>query len=155
MLIKFMKAKCYFIKVLRLLSTVLPFLLTVLRLLSTVFPLLLTVNYKDSITSKTTIVLCLDICTRIQEKKLGIKNGSGKKPDGKKAWSVLERMENAWCLFLRLIHNKINDEVKITHYFNHLILKMCLAHIIYFSSTIYFYQYIIQNYVKFIMFFLF
>ena len=45
MFIKFMKAKCYFIKVLRLLSTVLLFLLTV--------------NYKDNITCEATIVFCL------------------------------------------------------------------------------------------------
>ena len=56
MFIKFMKAKCYFIKVLRLLSTVLPFLLTV--------------NYKDNITCKATIVFCLytfAACTRLLE----------------------------------------------------------------------------------------
>ena len=45
MCIKFMKAKCYFIKALRLLSTVLPFLVSV--------------NYKDNITCKETIVFCL------------------------------------------------------------------------------------------------
>ena len=51
-----MKAKYYFIKVLRLLSTVLPFLLTV--------------NYKDNITCKATIVFCLytfAACTRLLE----------------------------------------------------------------------------------------
>ena len=56
MFIKFMKAKCYFIKVLRLLSTVLPFLLTI--------------NYKDNITCKATIVFCLytfAACTRSLE----------------------------------------------------------------------------------------
>ena len=56
MFIKFMKGKCYFIKVLRLLSTVLPFLLTV--------------NYKDNITCKATTVFCLytfAACTRLLE----------------------------------------------------------------------------------------
>ena len=33
-----------------------------------------------------------------------------RKPGGKKAW----------CLFLGLIHIKINDEVKLTDYFNQL-----------------------------------
>ena len=55
MFIKFMKAKCYFIKVLRLLSTVLH--------------ILLTVNYKDEITFKATILFCLDTapCARLLE----------------------------------------------------------------------------------------
>ena len=56
MFIKFTKAKCYFIKV--------P------RLLPIVFPFLLTVNYKDNITCKATIVFCLytfAACTRLLE----------------------------------------------------------------------------------------
>ena len=56
MFIKFMKAKCYFIKVLRLFSTVPIFLLTV--------------NYKDNITCNETIIFCLytfAACTRLLE----------------------------------------------------------------------------------------
>ena len=45
-----------------------------------------------------------------------------RKPGGKKAWSVLEKMEKKpGVFFLGLIHIKINDEVKLTQYFNHLI----------------------------------
>ena len=43
-----------------------------------------------------------------------------RKPGGKKAWSLLEEMEKAWGLFLGLKHIKINDEVKLTDYFNRL-----------------------------------
>ena len=51
------------------------------------------------------------------EKKPGRKNGSGKK-----AWSVLEKMEKKpGVFFLRLMYIKINDEINLIHYFNHLI----------------------------------
>ena len=40
-----------------------------------------------------------------------------KKPGGKKAWCVLEKMEKKPCVFLGLIQMKINDEVKLTHSF--------------------------------------
>ena len=77
------------------------------------------------------------------------KKSGGKKPDGKngsrKMWkeSLVERnpgqfwkrRKKAWCLFLGLIHIKINDEVKLT-LFRPFDLKMCLVHRIYFSSTI-------------------
>ena len=46
-----------------------------------------------------------------------------RKPGGKKAWSVLDKMEKKPGVFLGLIHIKINDEVRLTHYFNHMILK--------------------------------
>ena len=41
---------------------------------------------------------------------------------GKKAWSVLEKMEKRLgVFFLGFMQIKINDEVKLAHYFNHLI----------------------------------
>ena len=44
-----------------------------------------------------------------------------KKPGGKKAWSVLEKMEKKPGVFFSgLIHIKINDEAKLTDYFNQL-----------------------------------
>ena len=43
-----------------------------------------------------------------------------RKPGGKKAWSVLEKMEKSLVSFLGLIHIKINDEAKLTDYFNQL-----------------------------------
>ena len=45
-----------------------------------------------------------------------------RRPGGKKAWSVLEKMgKKAWCLFfLGLIHIKIKDKAKLTYYFNQL-----------------------------------
>ena len=44
-----------------------------------------------------------------------------RKPGGKKAWSVLEKMEKkSGVFFLGLIHIKINDEAKLTDYFNQL-----------------------------------
>ena len=51
--------------------------------------------------------------------------------------------KKALCLFLGLKHIKINDEVKLTDYFNQLPfqpfdLKYFLVLSIYFSSTIYF-----------------
>ena len=58
------------------------------------------------------------------EKKPGGKNGSGKKwkenlVEGKPGlfW---KRWKKALCLFLGLKHIKINDEVKLTDYFNRL-----------------------------------
>ena len=45
-----------------------------------------------------------------------------RKPGGKKASSVLEKMEKKpGVFFLGLIHFKINNEVKLIHYFNNLI----------------------------------
>ena len=53
----------------------------------------------------------------------------GKKPGGKKAWwkkwkwKEVERKpggKKAWCLFLGVIHVKIDDEVKLTDNFNQL-----------------------------------
>ena len=59
------------------------------------------------------------------EKKPGGKNGSEKKwkesPVERKPGLVWKRWKKARCLFLGLIHVKINDEVKLTYYFNHLI----------------------------------
>ena len=40
-----------------------------------------------------------------------------KKPGGKKAWCVLEKMDKSLVFFLGLIQMKINDEVKLTHSF--------------------------------------
>ena len=49
-------------------------------------------------------------------KKAWWKNGIGQKLGGKKAWSVLEKMEkNACCLFLDLIHFRINGDIKLTN----------------------------------------
>ena len=58
------------------------------------------------------------------EKSLVEKMAVERKPGGKKAWSVLEKMEKKpGVFFLGLIHIKINDEVKLIHYFIHLISK--------------------------------
>ena len=47
-----------------------------------------------------------------------------RKPGGKKAWSVLEKKEKKpGVFFLGLKHIKINDEVKLTDYFNRLQLQ--------------------------------
>ena len=47
-----------------------------------------------------------------------------RKPGGKKAWSVLEKIGKKSGVFvLSLIRIKINDEVKLTHYLIHLISK--------------------------------
>ena len=49
-----------------------------------------------------------------------MENGSGKKwkekPVGKKAWSILAKMEKMPGVFLGLINIKINDEAKLTDY---------------------------------------
>ena len=93
------------------------------------------------------------------EKKPGGKNGSGKKAWWKESLvSFGKDGKKAWCLFLGLKHIKLNDEVKLTDYFNRLPfqafdLKIFFGIRIYFSSTIYFYQTRIQKYVKFIMLF--
>ena len=75
--------------------------------------------------------------------KPGGKHGSGKKGcrGEKKPGLFWKRWKKAWCLFLGLIHIKINDKVKLT-LFQPFDLKMSLLHIkIYFSSTSYFYKY--------------
>ena len=43
-----------------------------------------------------------------------------KKPGGKKAWSVLVKMEKSLVSCLGLIHIKNNENVKLTDYFNRL-----------------------------------
>ena len=61
------------------------------------------------------------------EKSLVEKMAIQRKPGGKKAWSVLGKNGKKFGgLFLGLIHIKINDEVKLTCYFNHLISKCVL-----------------------------
>ena len=89
----------------------------------------------DSIVSS--VLLSRIQAKSLVEKKPGRKNGSGKK-----AWWIESQDcfgkdgKKAWCLFLGLIYIMIYHDIKLTHYFIHLILKMCLVHIIYFSSTI-------------------
>ena len=58
------------------------------------------------------------------KKSLVEKMAVERKPGSKKAWSVLEKMKKSLVSFFRFdTYIKINDEVKLTHYFIHLISK--------------------------------